>query len=65
MSEKKHVNVGTIGHVDHGKTTLCDAIIHQPLSFTFSERGPKVVTKPRPRAKPNGRPRTHRYARGR
>jgi len=26
MSEKLHVNVGTIGHVDHGKTTLTAAI---------------------------------------
>lgn len=26
MSEKIHVNVGTIGHVDHGKTTLTTAI---------------------------------------
>lgn len=25
---KKHVNVGTIGHVDHGKTTLTAAITH-------------------------------------
>ena len=24
--EKEHVNVGTIGHVDHGKTTLTAAI---------------------------------------
>jgi translation elongation factor EF-Tu-like GTPase len=24
--EKPHVNVGTIGHVDHGKTTLTAAI---------------------------------------
>ncbi|MBI3920649.1 MAG: elongation factor Tu, partial [Armatimonadetes bacterium] len=23
---KEHVNVGTIGHVDHGKTTLTSAI---------------------------------------
>ena len=26
--EKPHVNVGTIGHVDHGKTTLTAAITH-------------------------------------
>ena len=26
--EKSHVNVGTIGHVDHGKTTLTAAILH-------------------------------------
>ena len=25
---KPHMNVGTIGHVDHGKTTLTAAILH-------------------------------------
>ncbi|MFA7662530.1 MAG: GTP-binding protein, partial [Patescibacteria group bacterium] len=25
---KPHVNVGTIGHVDHGKTSLTAAILH-------------------------------------
>lgn len=30
--KKPHVNVGTIGHVDHGKTTLTAAILHN-LSF--------------------------------
>jgi elongation factor Tu len=28
MSIKMHVNVGTIGHVDHGKTTLTAALTH-------------------------------------
>jgi 5-keto 4-deoxyuronate isomerase len=26
--DRVHVNVGTIGHVDHGKTTLTAAIMH-------------------------------------
>ncbi len=26
--DKPHVNVGTIGHIDHGKTTLTAAITH-------------------------------------
>ena len=25
---KPHMNVGTIGHVDHGKTTLTAVILH-------------------------------------
>ena len=25
---KPHVNIGTIGHVDHGKTTLTAALLH-------------------------------------
>ncbi|HAI98734.1 TPA: elongation factor Tu, partial [Candidatus Peribacteria bacterium] len=33
---KTHVNVGTIGHVDHGKTTLTAA-----LSLNFSPEGEK------------------------
>ena len=31
---KPHVNVGTIGHIDHGKTTLTAAITKQ-----LSKRG--------------------------
>ncbi|HSL75094.1 MAG TPA: GTP-binding protein, partial [Ilumatobacteraceae bacterium] len=31
---KPHVNIGTMGHIDHGKTTLTAAI-----SKTLSERG--------------------------
>src|SRR3990167_5785665 len=28
LRSKPHLNVGTIGHVDHGKTTLTAAILH-------------------------------------
>jgi len=31
---KPHVNIGTIGHVDHGKTTLTAAI-----TTTLAEKG--------------------------
>jgi len=31
---KPHVNIGTIGHVDHGKTTLTAAI-----TYVLSEQG--------------------------
>ena len=34
MVQKNHVNVGTIGHIDHGKTTLTTAILK-----VQSERG--------------------------
>lgn len=37
---KPHVNIGTIGHVDHGKTTLSAAILHvlHLKGMTVSER---------------------------
>jgi elongation factor Tu len=35
--DRPHVNVGTIGHIDHGKTTLTAAI-----TKVLSERNPKV-----------------------
>ena len=31
---KPHVNIGTIGHVDHGKTTLTAAISATLASYT-------------------------------
>ncbi|TSC74775.1 MAG: elongation factor Tu [Parcubacteria group bacterium Gr01-1014_30] len=37
---KPHVNIGTIGHVDHGKTTLSAAILH-----TLKLKGFKVAEK--------------------
>lgn len=37
---KPHVNVGTIGHVDHGKTTLTAALLH-----TLKLAGKKVTEK--------------------
>ncbi|MCS6874882.1 MAG: GTP-binding protein, partial [Pyrinomonadaceae bacterium] len=38
---KPHVNVGTIGHVDHGKTTLTAAI-----TKVLSKRNPRVQYRP-------------------
>jgi len=37
---KPHVNVGTIGHVDHGKTTLTSAI-----TFVLADRLPSKINK--------------------
>ncbi len=39
--DKPHVNVGTMGHVDHGKTTLTAAITH-----VLSKRLPSDINKP-------------------
>jgi len=46
---KPHVNVGTIGHVDHGKTTLTAAIT-TVLSKAFGgeAKGRTSSTKPKP-----------------
>ncbi len=32
--KKEHVNIGTIGHVDHGKTTLTAAITNHLAKFS-------------------------------
>ena len=35
---KPHVNIGTIGHVDHGKTTLTAAICHTQAEKGLAEK---------------------------
>src|SRR3989440_5689237 len=48
--EKPHMNVGTIGHVDHGKSTLTAAIVHvqslkglaTPISYADITKGGTV-----------------------
>ena len=43
---KPHVNVGTIGHVDHGKTTLTAAILHAlSLKGLAQEKGVDEIDK--------------------
>ncbi|HET9950859.1 MAG TPA: GTP-binding protein, partial [Candidatus Eisenbacteria bacterium] len=37
---KPHVNVGTIGHVDHGKTTLTAAI-----TMVLAQGNPKIAVR--------------------
>ena len=49
---KPHVNIGTIGHVDHGKTTLTAAIttvlakkgLSELRSFDSIDNSPEIVT---------------------
>src|SRR3990167_8162141 len=44
--KKPHVNVGTIGHVDHGKTTLTAAILHVlSMKGLAKERGVDEIDK--------------------
>ena len=35
--DKPHVNVGTIGHVDHGKTTLTAAITNYSCKKRYGD----------------------------
>ena len=47
---KPHVNVGTIGHIDHGKSTLTAALVHTqvgkglatPISYADITKGGTV-----------------------
>ena len=45
--KKVHVNVGTIGHIDHGKTTLTAAIL-----AVQATRGLAEVRPPGPKTRP-------------
>jgi translation elongation factor EF-Tu-like GTPase len=47
---KPHINVGTIGHVDHGKTTLTAAILttlkaHEADGYSASVKGVDEIDK--------------------
>jgi len=49
QTKKPHVNIGTLGHVDHGKTTLTSAIVQvlstkglaQPLKYEDIDKAPE------------------------
>ena len=60
--DKPHVNVGTIGHIDHGKTTLTAAItkvLAEKGTGTEAESFERSTTLPRRRsAGSRSRPRT-------
>src|SRR5690554_2386437 len=56
VRDKTHVNIGTIGHVDHGKTTLTAAItqtlatkmpsdINQPLQYNEIDNAPEEAAR--------------------
>lgn len=42
---KPHLNIGTIGHVDHGKTTLTAAILHtlKVMDLPIDERSVEEI----------------------
>ncbi len=49
---KPHVNVGTIGHIDHGKTTLTAAIVVRQAFKNKLDRRSRTTRKS-PRAAPS------------
>jgi elongation factor Tu len=49
---KPHVNIGTIGHVDHGKTTLTAAISATLASYTgITKKFDEIDSAPEERAR--------------
>ena len=42
VRDKPHINVGTIGHVDHGKTTLTAAISEVLSKKGLAEQSPLI-----------------------
>ena len=57
---KPHVNIGTIGHVDHGKTTLTAAI-----TKVMSKHNPKMVCSMRSIRSTTHRKKRHAVSRSR
>ena len=57
IKDKPHVNIGTIGHIDHGKTTLTAAI----TKYGPDRRKPGWISVPVSRIPwpPGGRDRRH------
>ena len=50
--EKPHINIGTIGHVDHGKTTLTAAITKARPPFGLESADTRLLQlSPSPRAR--------------
>lgn len=54
MADKIHVNVGTIGHVDHGKTTLTAAITAVSAERGMAQKSAKDALDKAPESKTRG-----------
>lgn len=48
---KEHINIGTIGHVDHGKTTLTAALTAVQAMWTGGQPDPTMRSPKRRRLK--------------
>jgi hypothetical protein len=46
VRDKPHLNIGTMGHVDHGKTTLTIAHVEYETALSARTRSPPCSTEP-------------------